>query len=87
MGDWPHVQRTKGTLEMFDSSALGTLIIGLDSAREASEWPEPSARRSAQASRPVASTVRVRLAIALRSAADRLDRRPSSSLGSSRSAA
>ena len=62
---------------MFDPAALGTLMIGLDNAHESSEWSEPSVRRSAWRSRPVAPTIRVRLAVALRSAADRLDRTPS----------
>jgi hypothetical protein len=71
---------------MFDSSALGTLIIGLDS--EASAWSETSVRRPARRSRATTtSAFRVRLASTLRSAADRLDRRPSSSLGASRSSA
>ena len=72
---------------MLDGAALGTLIIGLDSVREASEWSEPSVRRSPRRSRPTRSAVRVRLAIALRFAADRLDRPTSASLGSSGSTA
>lgn len=72
---------------MFDPSALGTLVIGLDSASEAPEWSEGSVPRPARRSRHLAATFRVRLAISLRSAADRLDRRAPSSLGSSGSAA
>ena len=72
---------------MLDGGALGTLMIGLDSARKASEWSEMSVRRSARRSGPTSSTFRVRLAIALRFAADRLDRTPSAPLGSSGSAA
>lgn len=69
---------------MLDGAALGTLMIGLESVRKESEWSEPSVRRSARQSRP---TFRVRLAIALRFAADRLDRKSSAGLGSSSSAA
>ena len=71
---------------MFDGAALGTLIIGLDSTRTESDWAKTPVRASAR-SRPTPPTVRVRLASALRLVADRLDRRPSSPLGSSSSAA
>ena len=70
---------------MFDGAALGTLIIGLDDARKQSEWSEAPVGAAAR-SRPTPSTPRIRLANALRSAADRLDRTPSP-LGSSGSAA
>ena len=56
---------------MLDGAALATLIIGLDSARMASESPGTSVRRPARHPR---SAVRIRLAVALRFAADRLDR-------------
>jgi hypothetical protein len=72
---------------MLDGGALGTLMIGLESVRTASESSEAAVRRSARRSRPVVSTLRVRLAIALRFVADRLDRTPSAGLGSSSSAA
>lgn len=72
---------------MLDGAALGTLIIGLDSARMASEWPQASTDRSARRFRPAAPAFRSRLAIALRFAADRLDRTPSRALGSRSSAA
>ena len=70
---------------MPDGAALGTLMIGLGHVRKDSEWSKPPVRRSARRSRP--STLRVRLAIAVRYAADRLDRRPSPALESSSSAA
>jgi hypothetical protein len=72
---------------MIDGAALGTLRIGLDSERMASEWPEPSAHRTARRSRATASPFRVRLATVLRSTADRLDRTSSPALESSSSAA
>jgi hypothetical protein len=72
---------------MLDGGALGTLMIGLESVRKESEWTEPSVRPSARRSRPTPSTFRVRLANALRFAADRLDRRTPAAQGSSRSAA
>ena len=68
---------------MLDGAALGTLIIGLDSARQDAEWSEASARRSERRTRSKPSGFRVRLAIALRSAADRLDRPTAAPLGSS----
>jgi hypothetical protein len=71
---------------MFDGAALGTLMIGLDSARKESEWSEAPVRVPAR-SRQSTSTIRIRLASALRLVADRLDRTPSSPLGSSSSAA
>jgi hypothetical protein len=70
---------------MFDGAALGTLMIGLDSARKESDWAEAPVRTPAR-SGPNKSTVRIRLANALRVAADRLDRTPPA-LGSSGSAA
>ena len=66
---------------MLDGAALGTLMIGLDHVRKESEWSEPPGRRSARRSR--SSTFRARLAVGLRIAADRLDRRPSPALASS----
>lgn len=72
---------------MFDGAALGTLMIGLESVRKESEWSEPSVRQSARRSRPASSPVRLRLAGALRFAADRLDRKTSAALESSSSAA
>ena len=72
---------------MIDGAALGTLRIGLDSARMASERSETSVRRSARRSQPTPSTFRARLAIALRFAADRLDRTPSPAIESSGSPA
>ena len=72
---------------MIDGAALGTLRIGLDSERLASEWPEPTDHRPARGSRPTRSTLRVRLATALRFVADRLDRSPSPALESSSSSA
>jgi hypothetical protein len=71
---------------MLDGGALGTLMIGLESVRTAPD-SDASVPRSARRSRPIFSTVRVRLAVALRFAADRLDRTPSAGLGSSSSAA
>jgi len=71
---------------MLDGAALGTLMIGLETVRKESEWSEPSVRQSARP-RPAPSPVRLRLASALRFAADRLDRNSSSALGSSSSAA
>ena len=68
---------------MLDGAALGTLIIGLDSVRQEAEWFEVTDSRSARRSRPTTSTFRTRLAIALRFAADRLDRPSATSLGSS----
>jgi hypothetical protein len=62
---------------MIDGAALGTLRIGLDSERMASEWPEPSTHGQARRSRATPSPVRVRLATVLRFAADRLDHTPS----------
>ena len=72
---------------MLDGGALGTLMIGLDSVRTASDASETPVHRSARRSRPIFSTIRVGLAIALRFVADRLDRTPSAGLGSSSSAA
>ncbi len=69
---------------MLDGAALGTLMIGLETVRQESEWSEPTVRRRARRSRP---TFRGRLAIALRFAADRLDRKSSAGLGSTSSAA
>ncbi len=60
--------------EMLDGAALGTLMIGLDNVRQANDWTETSVRRSARRAQPTTSTFRVRLATALRFAADRLDR-------------
>ena len=71
---------------MLDGAALGTLIIGLDSVREASEWPASSVRVPARRSRRP-SAVRVRLANVLRTAADRFDRPAAAELESSSSAA
>ena len=70
---------------MLDGAALGTLMIGLGHVHKDSEWSKPPVRRSARRSR--SSTFRARLAVALRYAADRLDRRPSPALESSSSAA
>jgi hypothetical protein len=72
---------------MLDGSSFGTLIVGLELARRSSEWSEESVRRSARRSRPARSYVRVPLAVALRSVANRLDRSTSAGLGSSSSAA
>jgi hypothetical protein len=72
---------------MIDGAALGTLRIGLDSARIASEWPDESLHRPARRSRATHSTFRVRVATTLRFVADRLDRSPSPALESSSSAA
>ena len=72
---------------MFDGAALGTLIIGLDGAPTASDRSRAPVRASAQWSRATTSTLRVRLAIAMRLAADRLDRTPQAAMGTSRSAA
>jgi hypothetical protein len=58
---------------MLDGAALATLIIGLESARMTSESPQ-TAVRSPAARHPLAG-IRIRLAVALRLAADRLDRR------------
>ena len=66
---------------MLDGAALGTLIIGLDGVRQEADWSESSARRSARRSSPARSGLRVRLALTLRSAADRLDRPTATSLG------
>ena len=79
-----HPQRRK---HMFDGATLGTLMIGLETVRKNSEWSEPSVRRPARRSRPASSLSRVRLASALRSVADRLDRKSPAALGSSSSAA
>jgi hypothetical protein len=68
---------------MFDGATLGTLMIGLDSIRKEAEWSEPTTNRAT----PKASAFRARLAKALRFAADRLDRRTSTGLGSSNAAA
>jgi len=68
---------------MLDGAALGTLMIGLDSVRQEADSSESSARRSARRSSPARSGLRVRLAVALRSTADRLDRPTTTSLGSS----
>ena len=88
MRRWPHDQSaTKETFDMIDGAALGTLRIGLDSQRIASEWNEPSAHRSTRRSRATSSPIRVRLATALRFAADRLDRTQSPALEQSSSAA
>jgi hypothetical protein len=72
---------------MLDGAALGTLIIGLDSARKASEWSDAPVRPAARRSRSTPTTYRIKLANALRFAADRLDRQPSETVGSSGSAA
>jgi hypothetical protein len=72
---------------MLDGSSLGTLILGLEVGRRASDTSEPTVRRSVRPSRPAPSRVRVPLAIALRSVANRLDRTASAGLGSSGSAA
>ena len=58
---------------MLDGSSLGTFLIGLEVARRSSDLAGPPVRRSALRSR-AASHVRVPLAIALRSVANRLDR-------------
>ena len=71
---------------MLDGAALGTLIIGLDNARETSEWSATSARVSTRRSRRP-SAVRVRLANVLRSAADRFDSPAAAGLESPSSAA
>ena len=71
---------------MFDGAALGTLIIGLDGAPTASDGSHAPVRAPARRSRATTSTFRVRLAIALRFAADRLDRTPQAALGASSSA-
>jgi len=70
---------------MFDPAALGTLMIGLESVRKDAEWSEPTNQNNARRSTP--SPLRTRLAFALRSAADRLDRTTSGGMGSSRSTA
>ena len=71
---------------MLDGAALGTLMIGLDSARKESEWSDTPVRVPAR-SQPTTSAFRIRLASALRLVADRLDRTPSAHLKSSSSAA
>ena len=65
---------------MIDGAALGTLRIGLDSERIASDWPVPTVHRSARRTRVAHPTFRARLATTLRSVADRLDRTPSPAL-------
>ena len=72
---------------MLDGAALGTLMIGLDSVRKASEWSDESVRHAARRYPATPSASRVRLAIALRFAADRLDRTTSTGLESSGSVA
>jgi hypothetical protein len=67
---------------MLDGAALGTLIIGLEHAREASDRSPTPARRPARRSRRP-SMARVRLANVLRSAADRVDGATSAGLDSS----
>lgn len=59
---------------MLDGGSLGTLIIGLDSVRAASEWTEPRPRLAHRRSKPPMAAMRHRLAAALRFLADRLDR-------------
>jgi hypothetical protein len=66
---------------MLDGAALGTLMIGLDSARLESESSDTSVRRAARRSRANPTTFRIQLANALRFAADRLDRPPSEAVG------
>ena len=61
---------------MIDGAALGTLRIGLDSERIASEWPEPTVHRSVRSTRVAHPIFRARLATTMRSVADRLDRAP-----------
>jgi hypothetical protein len=60
---------------MLDGAALGTLMIGLESVRNASEWSDESIRPAARRSHASRRTLRVRLAGGLRFAADRLDRK------------
>ena len=71
---------------MLDGAALGTLMIGLDSAREATEG-SPSPHRRPTRQRRRRSAFRVRLARALRFAADRVDGATSAGLGSTGSPA
>ena len=59
---------------MLDGGSLGTLIIGLDSVRAASEWTEPRQRPAHPRLKPAVAATRRRLAAALRFLADRLDR-------------
>jgi hypothetical protein len=59
---------------MLDGGSLGTLIIGLESVRAASEWTEPRQRPEPPRSKPAMAAMRHRLAAALRFLADRLDR-------------
>ncbi len=68
---------------MLDGAALGTLMIGLESVRQEADRTEPSDPVAVRRSRLARSTLRVRLAAALRIAADRLDRGTSPALGSS----
>ena len=72
---------------MIDGAALGTLRIGLDRERIASEWPDPTHHRTARRTRVAHPTFRARLATTLRSVADRLDRTPSPAPEPSSSAA
>ena len=59
---------------MLDGGSLGTLNIGLESVRAASEWTEPRPPQAHPRTNPVMAALRHRLAAALRSLADRLDR-------------
>ena len=67
---------------MLDGAALGTLIIGLDHARDESPRTTRAVANSTRRTLTRPSAFRIRLAIALRSTADRLDR---PSLGSASS--
>jgi hypothetical protein len=62
-------------------------MIGLESVRQDADWSDTSTRRSMRRSHPTSSAFRARLAIALRVAADRVDRPSSATLGSSSSKA
>jgi hypothetical protein len=71
---------------MFDPSALGTLIIGLDHAREEPRRPAAPAPIQVRRTRRLPG-VRVLLAGVLRGAANRLDDASSTGFGPSGSAA
>jgi hypothetical protein len=59
---------------MLDGGTLGTVMIGLESVRAASEWTEPRPRPASRRSNPATAATRHWLAAALRLLADRLDR-------------